>query len=254
MQQEPTQTGSQRSDGYQPIEDYAIIGDLHTVALVGKNGSIDWCCIPRFDSPSVFGALLDANKGGFFRVAPCTTLTTAIRYKHLYLPETNVLLTRFLTVDGVGELIDFMPIKREDTATHQHHIIRALKVVRGSLPFEITCRPAFNYAQDAHTVTFAQNGAIFRSETLCLGLDSSIPLEEDGQGGVHATFTLHANQWAYFVLESIAIMTWLRHILTTNNTNTHSMRRSTTGNIGSHNVSTRDAGEKWSNAQPWRSN
>ncbi len=202
MQQEQTQAGSQRSDGYQPIEDYAIIGDLHTVALVGKNGSIDWCCIPRFDSPSVFGALLDANKGGFFRIAPSPTLTTAIRHKHLYLPETNILLTRFLTVDGVGELIDFMPIKREGTAVHQHHIIRAVKVLRGSLPFEMICRPAFNYAQDAHTVTHSQNGAIFHTEALCLGLDSSIPLEADGQGGVRATFTLNTNQWAYFVLES----------------------------------------------------
>src|SRR4051795_3945092 len=81
--------------GYQPIEDYGIIGDLHTVALVGKNGSIDWCCIPSFDSPSVFGALLDVNKGGFFRIAPSFDHTTSMRRKQLYLPETNILITRF---------------------------------------------------------------------------------------------------------------------------------------------------------------
>src|SRR5947209_16835229 len=86
---------------YQPIEDYGLIGNLHTVALVGKNGSIDWCCIPRFDAPSVFGALLDAEKGGFFRIAPPDT--PDMERKQLYLPDTNILITRFLTVDGVGE-------------------------------------------------------------------------------------------------------------------------------------------------------
>src|SRR5437660_11601795 len=83
------------SSAYLPIEDYALIGDLHTVALVGKNGSIDWCCLPRFDSPSAFGALLDAGKGGFFRISPSSQ--EQIAYKQLYLPETNILLTRFLT-------------------------------------------------------------------------------------------------------------------------------------------------------------
>src|SRR5215469_4970641 len=81
-------------EDYLPIEDYALIGDLHTVALVGKNGSIDWCCIPRFDSPSVFGAILDAQKGGFFRISPLDT--PGMGRKQLYLPETNILITRFL--------------------------------------------------------------------------------------------------------------------------------------------------------------
>src|SRR5437879_9980562 len=96
---------------YQPIEDYGLIGNLHTVALVGKNGSIDWCCLPRFDSPSVFGALLDAKKGGFYRIAPPDMPETG--YKQLYLPDTNILLTRFLTQDGVGEIIDYMPVSLE---------------------------------------------------------------------------------------------------------------------------------------------
>src|SRR5437660_3229830 len=94
----------QAPTGYQPIEDYAVIGDLHTVALVGKNGSIDWCCIPRFDSPSVFGALLDARKGGFFRISPQVSDKTRMGHKQLYLPDTNILITRFLTEDGVGEI------------------------------------------------------------------------------------------------------------------------------------------------------
>jgi GH15 family glucan-1,4-alpha-glucosidase len=188
------------SSSYQPIEDYALIGDLHTVALVGKNGSIDWCCIPRFDSPSVFGAILDAQKGGFFRISPPDM--PGMGRKQLYLPETNILITRFLTVDGVGEITDFMPVKREGSSRHQHHIIRSVAVVRGSLSFDMACRPAFNYAQDDHEIRLSKEGAIFHSKSLCLGLASPVPLEEDGQGGVRAHFTLHANQRIYFILES----------------------------------------------------
>ncbi|MBV9712993.1 MAG: glycoside hydrolase family 15 protein, partial [Ktedonobacteraceae bacterium] len=185
---------------YQPIEDYAVIGDLHTVALVGKNGSIDWCCLPHFDSPTVFGALLDADKGGFFRISP--PQTPGMRFRQLYLPETNILISRFLTVDGVGELTDFMPIKRSGSAKHQHHILRSVSVVRGTLSFEIICKPAFNYARDPHTVTLSSHGAIFHSSSLCLALISSVPLEQDDQGAVRATFTLHQGQSARFLLES----------------------------------------------------
>jgi GH15 family glucan-1,4-alpha-glucosidase len=195
------QNGTPRlSKTYQPIEDYAIIGDLHTVALVGRNGSIDWCCLPRFDSPSVFGALLDAEKGGFFRIAPPDT--PGMGRKQLYLPETNILVTRFLTVDGVAELTDFMPIKQGDRHHHQHHIVRSVSVVRGSLSFEMVCRPAFNYARDEHRVNVSDDCAVFHSDDLSLGLVSSVPMEEDGQGGVRATFTLQEGQSARFILES----------------------------------------------------
>ncbi len=130
------------SETYLPIEDYGLIGDLHTLALVGKNGSIDFCCIPAFDAPSVFGAILDAQKGGFFRIAPPDSPGMA-RTQH-YVPLTNILTTSFFTVDGVGELIDFMPIQESSSLTYQHFIIRAVHVLRGSLAFEMTCRPAFN--------------------------------------------------------------------------------------------------------------
>jgi len=200
MEHEQKEESPHRSATYQPIEDYAVIGDLHTVALVGKNGSIDWCCLPRFDSPSVFGALLDARKGGFFCIAPPDT--PGMGRKQLYLPETNILITRFLTVDGVGEITDFMPVKRAGSPRHQHHIIRSVKAVRGSLPFEMVCRPAFNYARDPHEIRLAKEGAIFRSDTCCLGLASTVPLEEDGEGGVRANFTLHKGQAEHFMLES----------------------------------------------------
>ncbi len=194
-QEAPTLTA-----GYQPIEDYAVIGDLHTVALVGKNGSIDWCCIPRFDSPSVFGALLDAQKGGFFKIAPVQEPGT--RHQQLYLPETNILITRFLSANGLGEVTDFMPIKEVGSAEHDHYLIRSVAVVRGSLQFEMICRPAFNYARDRHTVTLTEDGAVFHSHASCLGLASSLPFEEDDHGGVRATFTLQRGQSAHFLLES----------------------------------------------------
>ncbi|HEX6555473.1 MAG TPA: glycoside hydrolase family 15 protein [Ktedonobacteraceae bacterium] len=185
---------------YLPIEDYGIIGDLHTVALVGKNGSIDWYCVPAFDAPSVFGALLDAEKGGYFQIEPQNP--SGASRKQLYLPDTNILVTRFLTETGVGEVTDFMPIQQATQKVDRHGIIRAVHVVNGSLTFEMTCRPAFNYARDAHTVHLSESGALFRSASLNLGLFSTVPLKEDGRGGVHATFTLADDEWAYFLLES----------------------------------------------------
>lgn len=190
------------SDNYQPIEDYAVIGDLHTVALVGKNGSIDWCCIPRFDSPSVFGSLLDAKKGGFFRISPIIDDKVRCGHKQLYLPETNILITRFLTAEGVGEITDFMPVKVSRMVDHQHNIIRSVSVVRGSLSFEMVCRPAFNFARDEHRAHYSERGVVFESQSLCLGLYSGVQIHEDDQGGARATFTLQAGESVRFVLES----------------------------------------------------
>src|SRR5260370_26499260 len=95
-----------------------------------------------------------------------------------------------------------MPIKQAGSASHEHHLMRSVQVVRGSLAFELACRPAFNYARDTHATYLSEEGAVFTSESLCLSLASSVPLEEDGQGGVRATFTLHQGQSAHFQLES----------------------------------------------------
>lgn len=185
---------------YLPIEAYGMIGDLSTVALVGKNGSIDWCCLPDFDSPSIFAALLDADKGGSFHLAPVEQEHTGT--KQMYLPETNILITRFMTDNGVGEITDFMPIKQPGTERYQHHLVRAVHMVRGSLSFQLDCHPAFNYARDPHTLHISENGAVFRSAALSLALSSSVPLSDDGQGGAHATFTLSEDQTAFFFLDS----------------------------------------------------
>lgn len=187
---------------YLPIEDYGIIGDLHTVALVGKNGSIDWCCIPSFDAPSVFGAVLDSRHGGFFRICP-HDMAGANQKQH-YLPETNVLVTRFLTPDVVVEVTDFMAIEPSTTRIDRHRIMRSVHAVHGSLAVDLVCRPAFNYARDSHSLSLTSDRAMFSGQNLCLILRSSVPLRDSGDGAVNASFTVRQGESAYFVLESAA--------------------------------------------------
>ena len=182
--------------GYKPIENYGIIGDLRTVALVGIDGSIDWYCCPHFDSPSVFGAILDDTQGGCFRIAPTHD---GARRRQFYWPETNVLITRFLTSDGVGQITDFMPLGLRSTDPHRHQLIRSVQVVRGSMEFRMECRPAFNYARDAHETALCDGGAAFRSATLSLGLSASQPLAVN-ETGVTSQFTLQEGQSAVFGL------------------------------------------------------
>ncbi|MFQ5662652.1 MAG: glycoside hydrolase family 15 protein [Terriglobia bacterium] len=185
---------------YQPIENYGIIGDMNTVALVGMDGSIDWLCFPHFDSPSVFAAILDHRKGGRFRIAP--TLAGVTR-KQFYWPDTNVLITRFLSPDGVGEIADYMPVDEPGPWHGEHQLIRQVRVVRGVMPFRLECRPAFNYARDNHqTQICGQEGVSFHSPTLSLGLATPIPLRKDGTGVV-AEFTLREGETAIFLLQEI---------------------------------------------------
>jgi GH15 family glucan-1,4-alpha-glucosidase len=185
---------------YQPIEDYGVIGDLHTVALVCKNGSIDWLCFPHFDSPSVFAAILDDEKGGRFQIAPAIESFTD---KQIYWPETNILITRFLSPDGVGEIIDYMPVNHAATGDVHNRLIRQVKVVRGAMPFRMQCLPAFNYARDEHELRLTGSGATFTSPSLSLGLATRLALERRG-GGVIADFTLKEGEEAVFVLREIS--------------------------------------------------
>src|ERR1700733_14051948 len=117
---------------YQPIEDYGVIGNLRTAALIAKDGSIDWFCYPYFDSPSVFGAILDHNRGGHFRISPTTA---EISRKQGYFPDTNGLITRFLAEDGVGEIIDYMPLSDSEGVPPYLVVIRRVRVVRGAMQF-----------------------------------------------------------------------------------------------------------------------
>ncbi|MDA1297038.1 MAG: glycoside hydrolase family 15 protein [Chloroflexi bacterium] len=181
---------------YQPISDYGIIGDLHTVALVGKNGSIDWFCVPHFDSPSVFGSILDDVKGGRFQIAPCETEFTTNQH---YLPETNVLVTHFLSPEGVVEVTDFMPVSLGDESEASHMLIRRITGVRGSMHLEMACQPAFNYARDTHRTEIISGGATFASDGLELGFSTPAVLTKAGSG-VTARFALEEGQSTYFAI------------------------------------------------------
>ena len=185
---------------YQPIEDYGIIGDMHSVALVGMNGSIDWFCCPHFDSPSVFAAILDDKKGGRFQIAPTMSDVTQ---KQFYWPCTNVLVTRFLCPQGVAEITDYMPVGGASKGNGGHQVVRRVKVVRGSLSFRLDCQPAFNYAQDTHTTEISARGACFRSRRLSLGLATRVRLKRNGTGA-SADFTLREDQTAVFVLQVVS--------------------------------------------------
>jgi GH15 family glucan-1,4-alpha-glucosidase len=184
---------------YQPIENYGIIGDLHSAALVGMDGSIDWMCLPRFDSPSVFAAILDDEKGGRFKIA---TVSEGVTRKQLYWPDTNVLITRFFTPEGVGEITDYMPVDVPTNGHRRSQVIRRVEVVRGEMTFRMECSPAFNYARDEHEAEIVSGGATFRSEQLGLGLATGIPLKQQG-GGVVSEFSLQEDQIAVFALRDI---------------------------------------------------
>jgi GH15 family glucan-1,4-alpha-glucosidase len=145
---------------YQPIENYGVVGNMRTAALVGKNGSIDWLCFPNFDSPSVFAAILDENKGGQFAIWPVDEKGIS---KQLYWPETNVLITRFLCGGRVAELIDFMPVGAEGSGDGHSLLIRRVSILSGELALKVVCQPAFNYARDEHETVLTEKGVCFHS-------------------------------------------------------------------------------------------
>jgi GH15 family glucan-1,4-alpha-glucosidase len=185
---------------YLPIERYGIIGDMRSVALCGNNGSIDWCCLPNFDSPSVFAAILDDQKGGRWSLAPPGDCDA----RQMYLPNTNVLVTRFFTDEGMSEITDFMPIGREaggQTDQISRQIVRMAKAIRGPVHFRMECRPAFDYARREHEVQlFADaKGAVFASADQEIVLKTDRPLRRDGTGAV-AEFVLNGGEEAWFVL------------------------------------------------------
>jgi GH15 family glucan-1,4-alpha-glucosidase len=182
---------------YQPIENYGIIGNLRTAALVGMNGSIDWLCWPQFDSPSVFAAILDDRKGGRFSIAPTGE---QFRNKQFYWPDTNVLITRFLHEDGIGEIEDYMPV--DSAGMLPSELIRRVRVVRGKVAFHLECTPAFDYARAESEVQMHASGARFAGPGLTLGLASSVPLERCS-GGVCSNFTLGEGEKVSFVLRQL---------------------------------------------------
>ncbi|MCC9311478.1 glycoside hydrolase family 15 protein [Kitasatospora sp. RB6PN24] len=183
---------------YTPISEHGLIGDLRTTALVGTNGTIDWYCCPRFDAPSVFGSILDADRGGSFELAA----EVPTRTRQFYFPDTNVLITRFFAADGVAEIQDFMPVIDESTEAARHRLIRRVVCVRGVLPFKARIAPRFGYGAEKHTVHLEGHEAVFRSPSLTLALTATAPLESDGLD-VWSHFKVLEGESVVFALDRI---------------------------------------------------
>jgi GH15 family glucan-1,4-alpha-glucosidase len=182
---------------FEPIENYGVIGNMESIALVGMNGSIDFLCYPDFDSPTVFAALLDDQRGGRFEIRP---QMGDVRVRQLYFPDTNILLTRFLSEEGVAELTDYMPVQKDGGQPNQ--IVRIVSVIRGNVKFKMSCQPRFNYAASDHKLQSSDRCAtFFPAHKSCppMSLYSSVGIERRSQD-ISAEFSLQAGESATFVL------------------------------------------------------
>ncbi|HET7015892.1 MAG TPA: glycoside hydrolase family 15 protein [Streptosporangiaceae bacterium] len=195
---------------YPEISDHGLIGDLQTAALVSTDGTIDWFCCPRFDSPSVFASLLDADQGGHFKISP---QASGCESRQLYFPDTAMLITRFMTEDGVGEVMDFMPIAPMH-ATDRHRLVRVITVVRGTMTFVVDVKPRFDYGRAKHTLEITDHGYVFRSgqahltlnptgdRDLSVGQHDGHTIERLGDD-LRMTITLRQGESAGSMLESM---------------------------------------------------
>jgi GH15 family glucan-1,4-alpha-glucosidase len=183
---------------YLPIAEHGLIGDLRSAALVGTNGTVDWYCCTSFDAPSVFASILDADRGGSFELAA----DAPARTRQFYFPDTNVLITRFFTEDGVGEVQDFMPVAGEADEVSRHRLIRRVLCVRGSVPFRARVAPRFDYGRQPHTLRLEEGTALFESGALSLALTTTVPIECDGPD-VRADFKLLEGESAVFALDRV---------------------------------------------------
>lgn len=181
---------------YPPIEDHGIIGNMHTAVLVDVEGTIDWYCYPRFDSPSVFGSILDHERGGFFRISPTVSGTS---HRQFYWPDTNILVTRFLSDDGIAEVTDFMPVGLADDHFAHGAIIRKVSSIRGNNHIRLQCSPAFDYGRQDHHVEYSEAGVWLRAGASGLFLESEVPLESH-EGVVYAEFIVPEGQSTAFIL------------------------------------------------------
>jgi GH15 family glucan-1,4-alpha-glucosidase len=186
---------------YQPIENYGIIGNLKTVALVSLTGSIDFMSFPRFDSPTIFAAMLDANIGGYFSVEP---QMKNYKSKQLYIPGTAVLLTRFFSDEGIAEIIDYMPMNKA-TENTSSSIVRKIKTIRGNISFKMHCSPRFDYANAKHKSKLSGNHIKFSSindGNASVRLIADVPLQLKNKDA-YAEFTVAENEVVHIVLESV---------------------------------------------------
>lgn len=185
------------STSFASIADHGLIGDLRTAALVATDATVDWFCAPRFDSPSIFAALLDADAGGAWQLQP---VDGTVRSAQFYLPDSNILITRFLAEQGVVEVHDFMPLVRAHDPEHRQRLVRRVVGVRGNLTMSMrmTARP--NYGLERPVLSLVPGGVVLDSESLRLGLSATVALDTS-DGDVTATFDLAAGNTAVFILD-----------------------------------------------------
>ncbi|HEY7270138.1 MAG TPA: glycoside hydrolase family 15 protein, partial [Dehalococcoidia bacterium] len=190
---------------YPAIENHGLIGDLQTAALVSTEGTIDWLCLPRFDSPSVFASLLDREHGGHFSIK---AIGDGVVTRQMYLPGTAIIVTRFMSADGVGEVVDFMPIAGE-VATQRHRLVRLIRVVRGHMRFEFECVPRFEYGREEPAIESHPGGVTFRGSNMSLNLSVMTNWVQTGEaiqqvagGRLLATRTLTEGEFAGIMIES----------------------------------------------------
>ncbi|MFC3385352.1 glycoside hydrolase family 15 protein [Couchioplanes azureus] len=193
---------------YPLIADHGLIGDLQSAALVSTDGCVDWFCAPRFDSPSIFGALLDAERGGHLRVRPSAEAFTR---RQLYFPDTAVLVTRFLTEEGAGEVVDFMPVSAPGVASDERCLVRMARCVRGDMTFRLDIAPRFDYGREPGKTHVDGSGAVFQGVrgttlTVCLirdaGDERAARIRVDDDGDVHAEVRLTAGETRGIVLRT----------------------------------------------------
>jgi GH15 family glucan-1,4-alpha-glucosidase len=186
---------------YPHISDHGLIGDLQTSALVTKDGTIDFFCAPRFDSPSIFASLLDARKGGRFQITSRRNDRTTTQ---IYFPQSACLITRFMTDAGIAELVDFMPVDNPTSVTDNHKIVRVVRCLRGEMPFRLECEPRFDFARQRHKLSITSEGAIFQANGRDAVLHGAAGVERSGDGDVHLDFTLKSGEVRGFMLETAA--------------------------------------------------
>ena len=181
---------------YLSIGDYALIGNGLTAALVGGNGSVDWCCWPRFDSPAVLCRLLDGGSGGWFQIVPTEPAISSRKY----LLGTNILTTTFSTASGKVRLTDFMPAPQSDHSTTRHCILRRIEGLAGEVELQVSFRPTFQYGTALTHLTPIQCGVIARAGTECLTLSSPIDLEREPNGTANGRLTTMAGNRSWVAL------------------------------------------------------
>jgi GH15 family glucan-1,4-alpha-glucosidase len=183
---------------YLPLRDYALLGDMHTAALVARDGAVDWYCLPRFDGPAALCRLLDAQRGGFFRVGPTGRFHACRRY----MGDTSVLATDFETARGRVRLTDFMPLPGEGGHAGSPLLLRRVEGLAGHVELEVELEPGFDFARAPAQVEVGGRWAVARGAGQALGLASPVPLKRGPQGSLVARFRVRAGERRWVALTS----------------------------------------------------